>query len=94
LPKPTPLFSPEPEGRVLFYPLDTSEQATNLGGALTLAAIPFLLLLPLAVGALIFFYPMAWITCKLNGWPFTFDFEKLCKILDQDPYLLPTKSQQ
>jgi len=73
---------PTPEPVTLFYPVESNQNLPNFGGFWIILLVPFLLFLAIFPAVIVFFLPTAFIACKLNGIPFTFNIPKLIANLE------------
>lgn len=94
MPKPAPLTAPEPS--TLFYPVSSETLSSEALGFVAWAIIPALLILAVAGPALLLVIPVCWLTCKLEGVPFTWNIPELFNTIDEiyykhNPNQLPQK---
>jgi len=79
-----PNHPPDYQPETLFYPV-SEDALRKVAVVWPVLLLPIFLILPLIVPALLFYYPVAFIACRLSNKPFTFNIKKLSSIIDSLP---------
>ena len=79
-----PNHPPDYQPETLFYPV-SEDALRKVAVVWPVLLLPIFLILPLIVPALLFYYPLAFIACKLANKPFSFHPKILDNILKSIP---------